>query len=413
MHPTYVLDHKGSCPICGMDLVPAADLAEPQGGAASTVPGMAAVALSEEAIRLAGVRTAEAVREQIGSTIRTVGIVTADESRVRHVHTKISGWVEKLAVSTAGHEVRKDDPIVTIYSPELLAGQEELLEAGKALAAAQGDEARRSAEMLVEAARRRLRLFDVPEGFLEDVERTGQASRTVTLRAPFNGVVTTLDVFAGQAVNPEDALYTLTDLSQVWIEGNFYENEARTLELEQAAELTLPYDPSVSLSGTVDFIYPYLDPQSRTIKVRFVFANDFGLLKPGMYANVTLAGEQGESVVVPDNAILSTGERSLVFVAGGEGVFTPREVEVGVRTGGRAQILSGVEAGERVVIKANFLLDSESRIRAALSGSGQTPAGGAMPATPAGSAVPETRTAGGSKPGSEPTPSGHQHGGMC
>jgi len=378
MHPTYVSDHQGTCPICGMDLVPASELAS---SSASTVPGMAEVALSADGIALAGVRTEPAAMAPLTSTIRAVGTVTADETRVRSVQTRVAGWIETLAVSAVGAPVRQGQPLLTIYSPELLASQEELVRAAAArrVAAEQGADARAlaAADLLVDAARRRLQLFAVPDDFVARLAAGGEPSRAVPLRAPVAGVVTERMAYEGMRVAPGQSLFMVTDLSTVWIEARCYEYEAGSLTTGMPAEVRLPNDPGVVLQGTVDYVYPTVDPVTRTLPVRLVFANPFGLLRPGMYASVDLVVDRGEALVVPDDAILDTGARRLVFVALGEGRFAPREVEVGARAGGRAQILAGLDAGEEIVVRANFLLDSESRIRAALAGLGATvPAGG-------------------------------------
>jgi membrane fusion protein, copper/silver efflux system len=366
MHPTYVSERKGTCPICGMDLVPAAEFAAQQGGGASGVPGMAALELSDDAIRLARVRTRPAAVEMMASEIRAVGLVKADENRVRSVQTRVAGWIETLAVSSVGARVAKGEPLLTIYSPELVASQEELL---RALAAHN--------DLLVESARKRLQLFGVPDDFVARLEATGTVARAVPLRSPVTGVVTERLAYEGMQVEPGLALFQVADLDEVWIEARFYESEASLVTTGAPVEVRLPQDPSVVLQGTIDYVYPTLDDASRTLTARVVFANDFGLLRPGMYANVTLSVARGEALVIPDDAILDTGERRIVFLSLGEGRFTPREVEVGTRSGGKAQILSGLEAGDDVVVRANFLLDSESRIRAALAGLGaETPVGG-------------------------------------
>ncbi len=261
--------------------------------------------------------------------------------------------------------VTQGEPLLTIYSPELVASQEELLRA-----VAGGD------DLLAESARKRLRLFGVSDGFVATLEETGEVSRAVPLRSPVTGFVTERMAYEGMQVEPGMALFQVADLSEVWIEARFYESEASLVAVGAPVEVRLPQDPSVVLQGTIDYVYPTLDDASRTLTARVVFANDFGLLRPGMYADVTLSVNRGEALVIPDDAILDTGERRLVFVSLGEGRFTPREVEVGTRSGGKAQILSGLEAGDDVVVKANFLLDSESRIRAALAGLGaETPKG--------------------------------------
>jgi multidrug efflux pump subunit AcrA (membrane-fusion protein) len=349
----------------GMDYVP---VYEGEAPASSGVEGMALVEVTPEAARLAGVQTAPVEREGMGRAIRTVGTVVPDETRVRHVHTKIAGWVERLHVNFTGQHVRTGQPILALYSQELLASQEELLRAREAaarFAASELPEVRRGGEDLVRAARRRLELFDVPPAFVTELERTGTPQRAVTLTAPVSGYVTAKGVFEGQQVEPGMELFTITDLSRVWIEADFYEYEAAALALGQTATLSLPYDPATVLEGRIAYVYPTLAIETRTLRVRFEFPNPDTALKPGMFANVELAAGDSEGLVIPDSAVLDTGTRRLVFVATGPGRFEPREVRVGVRSAGKAEVLSGLAEGEQVVIKANFLLDSESRLRAA------------------------------------------------
>ena len=418
MHPDYHSDKPGDCPICGMRLVPVekpvekkdgvktgpaggrqvlyyrnpmdpsvtspvptkdemgmdyvpvyADEAAEARGTAGGISGMAPVQTGTEGFRLAGVQTAVAERQELARTTRAAGVVVADETRVRHVHTKVAGYIEKLYVNYTGQQVRTGQPLLSIYSPELLATQQEFLRAREASERFSGSslpEVRRGGEELLTAARQRLELLDVPPGFISRLERTGKAQRTVTLTAPASGFVTGKEIFEGQEVQPGMDVLTLTDLSRVWIEADFYEYESRSLRLGQKAAVSLPYDPGVRLTGRVAFVYPVLDPQSRTIKVRLEFPNPGLALKPGMYVDVTPELETTEGVVIPDSAVIDTGVRQVVFVEK-DGAFVPREVRVGSRGDGRALVLSGVEAGEKVATRANFLLDSESRLRAAVA----------------------------------------------
>ena len=341
------------------------------------IPGHAPIQVATAGLQLAGVQTAPVVRASLARSVRTVGNVLADETRVRHVHTKISGWVEKLYVNFTGQHIRAGEPILSLYSPELLASQEEFLRARQAAAqfgASQLPEVRRGAEDLLSAARRRLELFDVPEAFIAELERTGTPRRTVTLLAPVSGYVTAKNVVEGHEVRPGQELFTITDLARVWVEADFYEYEAAWLSLGERATITLAYDPAVSLAGRIAFIYPTLDPATRTLRVRFEFANPGLKLKPGMFADVEVQMDPGEGLVIPDSAIIDTGERRLVFVNHGDGSFEPREVRIGVRGGGRARVLDGLAEGELVAVRANFLLDSESRLRAAIAGTVATPA---------------------------------------
>lgn len=398
MHPTYVSNKPGECPICGMDLVPAEkpDSAEKKstGGAGSgpsgagATPGYAPVVASQEGISLAGVQTVMAALGSLSRDIRTVGLVSADETRTRVIHARIDGWVEKLFVNATGQLVHRGDPLLTLYSPELLASQEEYLrtrEAAARFAASELPEVRRGGEELLAAARRRLELFEVPERFIEEMERTGAARRTVTLEAPTGGFVTARGVYEGARIEPGTELFTLTDLSRVWIEAEVFEQEAAAVRVGQEARISLPYDPAAARAGRVGLIVPTLNADTRTLRVRFDLDNPDGSLKPGMYVNVSLRVEGGMGVHIPDSAILDTGERQLVFVETEAGRFEPRRVTVGQRSEGYAQILTGVAAGERVVARAAFLLDSESRLQAALAGAG---AHGSPAVAPAGAGAP-------------------------
>ncbi|MDP2861625.1 MAG: efflux RND transporter periplasmic adaptor subunit [Desulfobacterales bacterium] len=434
MHPTYISDKPGSCPICGMDIVPIEksksassektaktapsikQAAEPEKNKigqplsrerkilfyrnpmdpsiSSPVPakdemgmdyvpvypdeisppdkgvkGLATVTIDEKGIRLAGIQTAEAVKQKMEGDIRAVGLVKPDETSVRHVHTKNSGWIEKLYVNTTGRLVRAGQPLLTIYSPQLLGSQEEFLRARENAVSFAGSsipEVRKGGEDLLKAARRRLELFDVPESLIKEIEQTGLPKRTVTLLAPVSGFVTAKGVYEGQQVEPGMELFTITDLSKVWIEADFYEFEAHLIRLGQKAVFTFPYDPKAQKTGRISYIYPYLDPQSRTLRARFEFQNSDFSLKPEMYVNVSMKIETSDSVVVPDSSVMNTGLRQIVFVGIGGDRFEPREVKVGYRSGGLVQVISGVRAGEKVVVRANFLLDSESRVRAAI-----------------------------------------------
>ena len=405
MHPTYVSDRPGDCPICNMRLVkrevPAvAAQADPgaTGGAHSehgamdmpggmampapagvdtaamrsgTVPGMAPVTLDERGRELAGIQIAVARRESVARQVRTVGTVVPDESRVRHIHTRIDGYVEKLYVTSMGQYVRKGEPVLDVYSPELLATQEEFLRAREAaarFATSSIPEVKQGAVDLLLAARRRLELYEVPENFIVDLEKRGTAQPHVTLVAQVAGYITGKEVREGQHVTPGQELYMVTDLSWVWVEANFYENEARLVSVGQKATLSLPYDAQRSFAGRVSYVYPYLDPTTRTLKARLELANPDLELKPAMFVDVTLEVDATPALVIPASAVLDSGVRQVVFVETGPNLFEPRAVEIGLRTPERVEIRSGLQEGERVVVGANFLLDSESRLRGALPG---------------------------------------------
>ncbi len=351
----------------GMDYIPV--YAGEAGAAGGNVPGLAPVTLPVEGIALAGVRTAEAVMEPVRAEIRAVGRVVTDETRVRRIQSKVEGWVERLHVNFIGQSVRQGEPVMSIYSPELLAGQEEYLQAREAasrMAASSDPETKAGGERILQAARRRLELFDVPASFLAELERSGKAQRAVTLVAPVSGFVTAKEVLEGQKIEAGMELFTVSDLSQVWVEADVYEYEAGRLKPGVEATLALPYDPGKDFPVKVAYVQPVLNADTRTIKVRFDVPNQSLFLKPGMFTDVTFRLDAGEGVTVPDSAVMDTGARQVVFVEKGEGRFEPRLVKAGVRAGGKAQIVSGLVAGERVVIGANFLLDSESRLQAVI-----------------------------------------------
>jgi RND family efflux transporter MFP subunit len=355
----------------GMDFVPVyEDEVRGSGGSVNLPEGYATVQVGVERVQLAGIQSAPAVREAISHPVRAVGIVVPDEARVRRVQSKVDGWIEKLYTNFTGQLVRKGQPLLEIYSPDLVASQREYLlsKAGvDRMKESPYKDAREMSSGLAQAARTRLKLFDVPESFIAELERTGKVQRTVTLNAPVSGYVTGKEIFEGTRVSQGMDLLTVTDLSRVWIEADLYEYEAQSVRVGQAALLDTVADPGTKLKGRVAFIYPTFSPETRTLKVRFEFPNPGLRLKPQMYANVSLDLHSVTGVVVPDSALIETGVRVIAFVDAGNGSFEPREVKVGVRGNGKAQILSGVKAGENVVVGANFLLDSESKLRAALT----------------------------------------------
>lgn len=337
----------------------------------TNVEGLVPITVSNDGLRLAGIQVATATQEHLARTIRTVGYVTPDETLVRHVHTKISGWIEKLEANFTGQWVEKDSPILSIYSPELVASQQEYLTVRERIGKVGGvdsPEFMKTEVDLVKTARYRLQLFDVQETFIEELEKSGKIRKSVTLTAPSSGFIGAKEVFEGQQVEPGMELFTVTDLSHIWIEAAIYEYEATFVKLGQQANFSMPYGTIPETTGTVSYISPTLNPESRTLKVRFEMDNPNLLLKPSMYVNVDLQVEATEGVVIPDSAVMDSGQRKIVFVDLGKGRFEPRKVKVGIRDVGKAQILDGIQPGESVVTRANFLLDSESRLQAAFSG---------------------------------------------
>lgn len=412
MHPEVVSNQPDRCPKCGMKLTPTKKEEQPtsapterkvlyyrnpmdptitspapmtdamgmeyvpvyadevQASSGLSVAGYAPVSLEPAGIARSGIQTTVAVAGSLGHAIRAVGRVVPDERLVTQVHTRVSGWIEKLHVNFTGQHVRQGDPLLEIYSPELLASQEEYLRAkelAERLAASPAEDAKQAAADLAEGAARRLLLFDVPQDFLAQLEKTATPSRAVTLRAPTAGYVLAKGIVAGQRVEPGVALYMVVDLSRVWVEVEFYESEAAVLNVGTPARITLPYRPGLTLEAPITYMYPTVNPESRTVRVRVELSNPRGELKPDMYANVEVTPAAVAGVVIPDSAIMDTGTRQVAFVEERPGFFVPREVTVLRRAGGQALLSDGVAPGERVVASATFLLDSESRLRAALS----------------------------------------------
>lgn len=353
MDPSYRRDEPGKSPM-GMDLVPVyADQAQ-QAGLVKIDPGV---------VNQLGVRTAEAQRRTLTRSIRAVGNVTYNQRRMSHVHTRVVGWVEQLYIDAAGERVAVDDPVLTIYAPDLLTAQEEYL---AALRRSNGRAGGEHAPDLVALARQRLKLLGVSEREIERIRRTGELRSEVTLRAPHAGVVTELKVQTGMYVTAADNLYQLADLRQVWVLIDLYENQAGWVKPGDAVTLSLPFQPGRSWQGQVDFLYPYLNTATRTVQARLVLANPDGELKPGMYATAEIAVDPHEDVlVIPEQALIATGERNVVMTALGEGQFQPVPVTPGRRAAGWIEIRAGLHVGDRVVTSGQFLLDGEADFEAA------------------------------------------------
>jgi Cu(I)/Ag(I) efflux system membrane fusion protein len=387
MHPQITSDRPGSCPICGMDLVKvqADALPAPEAASPGGVAGRAAVALSPERLQVLGVRSEPVHHARLERAIRTVGRVTADERRVHHVHTKVEGYVERLDVDFTGAHVRKGQHLLSLYSPELVATQQEYLLAFRArqrLSHSPVPSTARSGEDLLEAARQRLLFWDVRPEDIAALERTGQVRRTVDLHAEHGGYVIQKNVAMGMRVMPQDELFGLVDLSHLWVMADVYESDLPLIRPGMTGEVTLPYLPGRIWTGAVTYVAPTVDPATRTIKVRLEVDNTGDDLKPDMYADVVLRPTLGTGLIVPESAVIQTGDRNIVFVDLGEGRFEPREVQLGPKVEGGVQVTRGLEDAESVVVSANFLLDSESSLKAALGAVRPLPTGGGEPTPP-------------------------------
>jgi len=407
MHPTMVSDRPGDCPICGMRMVPMdehgkdsmgmelepVEVEERGAPAADRVEGQAAVQVSARKQQLIGVRTTVAKRAPFVRKLRTVGRVVPNETRLHHIHTKIEGWIEKLHVNATGERVHKGQPLLSIYSPELVASQQEYLLALRSrqgLPAGSLPEVTRAADELVESARRRLLLFDLTPEQISHLEKTGEASRSMALFSPISGYVLTRNVTHGQKIDSGMNLLDIGDLSEIWVIASIYEYELPFVKTGQAATMSLSYLPGRPYQGRVGLVYPVLDPATRTAQVRLEFENSGLELKPDMYAHVEIGSDLGERLTVPESAVLSSGTRNIVFVAKGDGYFEPREVRVGFRLPDAVEILEGLSGGESVVTSGNFLIDSESKLKAALeAAAAQRPAPAGKTAGAPQTAAPE------------------------
>lgn len=362
MDPTYISPKPGKSPM-GMDLIPVYEGEEAFGATVKINPAV------EQNI---GVRIAPVERRDVYQKIRTIGRIDYDESKIAQVHTKISGWIEKTYINTTGQPVKKGEILLDIYSPQLVTAQEEYLDAlenFKRIDASTPPALKRNLEGILASTKRRLEYFDISDRQIQQLEKTGQVRKTLSIASPFNGIVVEKHALDGMEVKPGMRLYTIADLSEIWVYADIYEYEVPWVKEGQKATMTLSYEPGKTYWGEVQYVYPYLEKKTRTVKVRLVFKNPNLELKPGMYANVDLETSPLKNVVaVPMEAVLFSGERNLVFVSLGGGRFAPRDVTVGVESGdGYYEIREGLKAGEKVVISAQFLLDSESKLQESIS----------------------------------------------
>lgn len=405
MHPSVVQDHPGQCPICSMTLVPkpqgnlkpastmnptvaATDAgAAPPRAPAGGVPGLGPVDLTPQRIQLIGMRTAPVKREALGGELRTIGVVAANEKGLAQITVRFAGWLQKLSVSTTGERVRRGQVLATIYSPDVLRAQQELLVVGGWNASqgpGQGQDGQPSGPGahdgmgagLAANARRRLELLGISAQEIDEVLRTGKAVEAIAIRSPVDGYVVAKNAVAGVAIQPGTVLFEVADLSTVWVTADVYEQDVSRVHVGQQARLELASYPGEKHTGKVQFVYPVLDGQSRTLKVRIEFRNRFDRsgprLRPGMYGTVYLDLPATTGLMVPDEAVVDTGEMHYVFVVREGGHFEPRLVRIGARARAKVEIVSGLAEGEQVVTTGNFLIDSESRLRAAIEGQGAT-----------------------------------------
>ena len=409
MHPAVVSDKPGNCPICGMKLVPMNDGKQPSDGAPrkktmyrstmnpnevsdkpgkdsmdmemvpfeveesnSTVPGLATVSIAPATRERMGVTFGAVEKRALARDVRTSAHIVPDETRLYHVTVKVEGWVNHLHNIFTGEFVEKDEPLLTIYSPELVSAEEEYLialQTKEKLAASDNPvnaDAVKGGETLLAASRRRLELWDIPHEEIERLEKTRQIEKNLMLRSPVSGWVMERNIAAGHKIMQGESLLVVADLTTVWGDADIYESDLPYVKLGMPVELTLPYWSDKTFTGKVIFLSPTLDPETRTLKARMEITNHDLLLKPEMYANARLRYELGEKLAVPEAAVMRTGERSYAFKDGNDGKLIPVEIQIGPRSDGYFEVLSGLNEGDRVVASANFLVDSESSMKAAI-----------------------------------------------
>ena len=329
--------------------------------------------------RLIGVKTAVVEKHALDTTIRAVGRVEYNEQRITHVNLRVSGWVDDLFVDYTGQVVRKGQPLFTLYSPELVSTQDEYLLALRTQQRIKDSplpEVHQQAEELVQASRERLHLWTVSDQQLNELARRGKANTYLTIASPNTGYVIDKKVFKGMFVDPQMQLYTIADLSTVWVNAEIYEYEVPFIKVGQTGKVTFTAYPGHAFYGRVSYIYPYLNPESRTVKVRLELPNPEMQLKPEMYGDVEIHINRGYQVSIPDQAVLDSGTRKIVFLVRGEGLFEPREVKVGSKIGSLYEVQEGLEVGDRIVTSGNFLIDSESKLMAATDMMGSLGMGG-------------------------------------
>ena len=339
---------------------------ESRGGSRTAPTG--AVAIPAGTRQLIGVRSAPAVSAALEQEIRTVGTVDYDERAFTQVNLRVSGWIQEVFVNSVGRPVRKGEPLFTLYSPDLLATQDEYLLALKTkaqLAASPLADAKDSADALVASARERLRLWELTDEQVAVLERRGKAEPVLTVYAPSNGVVLKREALPGKYVEPGTTLYEVADLSHVWVHADVYESEVAAAKLNQPATVTFASYAGETFRARVAYIYPSLNAEARTVRVRLELPNPGLKLKPGMYGTVTLRTDSIKTLVVPKEAVLDTGLRQLVYLDRGQGVYEPTPVKLGRKSQDRVEVLEGIKEGERVVTAANFLLDADSKLASA------------------------------------------------
>lgn len=318
-----------------------------------------------------GVRTATVQMKSVQKSLTTVGRIEYDEKKLATINSKVEGWIEKLYVDYTGKYINRGEPLAEIYSPELLATQQEFINLLKWKKSAElrttnaelKNMLTRDTDSIIEAAKQRLSLWDITDEQIKKIEETGKPMRTLTLYSPLSGFVVQKAVFQGMRVMPGEKLLDVADMSTVWIIADVYEYQLPLIDVGQEAEITLSYLPGRIFKSKIEFIYPSLSSDTRTAKIRFSLLNKDHSLKPQMYTNITIKRNLGKRLIIPDDAVIDTGKRQVVYVDKGDGFFEPREVVAGLKADGAVEIIKGLMAGEKVASSGNFLIDSEARLK--------------------------------------------------
>jgi len=388
---------------------------------ASTDAGLIHLPPSQQ--RALGVRLARVEEDNLSRTLRTSGVVAADERNIAHVHVKTNGWAEEVYANFVGQFVRKGQPLFTFYSPEMVATQQEYLislRGQQKLGRSPYEEVAKGSQSLLDAARERLKFWDLTDAQIERLDRTGEVSRTITIYSPVSGFITDRKVFHHAAITPDMDLYMISDLSRVWVTADVFEADLPYVKVGGQAIIHFPYEPGKAIVGRIGYSYPELDPQTHTAKVRIDVANPGLVLKPNMLADVELRIGYGRHLAVPAEAVLDSGTVQTVFVQRNDNTFEPRQVQIGATVDAKTIIMAGLKRGETVVQSGNFLLDSETRLNAPLSMSGAGSSGRGGEAGAASGASPAASTSSGARitdggassgTGAASTPGTQVHGG--
>lgn len=379
MGAEHVQDQPGKCPKCGMDLVEKKEAPAGHEGhamdtqAAPQVPGRVAISLAPDKRQLIGLTLSKVEKRNLTRTVRTAALVEHDETRYAKIAPRFAGWVRKLHVNFTGAPVEKDQPLFTVYSPELYSTENEYLIAWRGVKqvkqdapASQND----SAKALLESARLRLALFEIGEKEIKELEQRGTASAELLFRAPFSGHVIVKNAVEGKAFMAGESLYEIADLSHLWLRGYVYESELPLIQVGQDAVLNFSYLNNQSLPAKITFIYPHIESQTRRGEIRLELDNPKHEIRPDMWANVEIELKVGEKLTVPASSVIDTGQRYVAFVEGQDEHLEPREVKIAAKTDDYYEVVSGLKEGEQVVTRALFLVDSESQLQAAIAGMG-------------------------------------------